>query len=61
MAVREYFYGKPGGTSYFPFSFDVPFSEVQIYKIGGVKWRGRGGRQPSAVYCCVHGRAVDVI
>ena len=34
-AVREYFYGKLGGTAYFPFSFDVPFSEVQIYKIGG--------------------------
>ena len=34
-AVREYFYGKLGGTAYFPYSFDVAFSEVQLYKIGG--------------------------
>ena len=32
--VREYFYGKKPQT-FFPFSFEVPFSEVQIYKIGG--------------------------
>lgn len=32
--VREYFYGKKPHT-FFPFSFEVQFSEVQIYKIGG--------------------------
>lgn len=33
-AVKEYFYGqKPHAL--FPFSFDVPFSDVKIYKIGG--------------------------
>lgn len=33
-ALREYFYGrKPHLLS--PFSFEVAFSEVQIYKIGG--------------------------
>ena len=31
--VREYFYGKKPHT-FFPFSFEVQFSEVQIYKIG---------------------------
>ena len=33
-AVREYFYGRKPHTL-FPFSFEVPFAEVQIYKIGG--------------------------
>ena len=36
-AVREYFYGKRSGTSYFPYSFDVAFSEVQLFKIGGIQ------------------------
>ena len=38
--MREYFYGKRSGTSYFPYSFDVAFSEVQLFKIGGmyVSW-----------------------
>ena len=32
--VREYFYGKnPHVLS--PFSFDVSFSDVEIFKIGG--------------------------
>ena len=30
----EYFYGRKPQT-FFPFSYDVPFSEVKIYKIGG--------------------------
>ena len=34
-AVREYFYGKSGINSLFPFSFDVKFSDVEIFKIGG--------------------------
>ena len=35
-AVREYFYGKRGSkNALFPFSFEVPFSSVSIYKIGG--------------------------
>lgn len=33
-AVREYFYGKEP-RNLFPFSFDVPFAEVTIFKIGG--------------------------
>ena len=33
-AVKEYFYGRKPHTL-FPFSFDVPFSDVKIYKIGG--------------------------
>ncbi|XP_065919464.1 polyribonucleotide 5'-hydroxyl-kinase Clp1-like [Dysidea avara] len=32
--IREYFYGKKGLLSYFPFTFDVKFSDVKIYKIG---------------------------
>ena len=35
--VREYFYGKKGLNSYFPFNFEVSFSEVKIFKIGGLK------------------------
>ena len=35
--VREYFYGKKRFYSYFPFSFEVPFSQISIYKIGGMK------------------------
>ena len=34
--MREYFYGKKGVNSYFPFSFEIPFSSVSIYKIGGM-------------------------
>ncbi len=35
-AIKEYFYGRKGSkNSIFPFSFDVPFSSVTIYKIGG--------------------------
>ena len=33
--IREYFYGKKGPMSFFPFTFDVNFSDVKIYKIGG--------------------------
>ena len=37
LAVKEYFYGKQDGPSQlFPHSFDVSFSEVKIYKIGGL-------------------------
>lgn len=32
--VREYFYGRKGLNSYFPFNFEVTFSEVKIFKIG---------------------------
>ena len=35
--VREYFYGKKGLNSYFPFNFEVSFSEVKIFKIGGLQ------------------------
>ena len=36
LAVKEYFYGMEGGPGQlFPFSFDVLFSEVKIFKIGG--------------------------
>ena len=34
--LREYFYGKKPHTL-FPFSFDVSFSDVEIFKIGGIK------------------------
>ena len=34
--MREYFYGKKGPNSFFPFSFDVRFSDIELYKIGGV-------------------------
>lgn len=33
--IREYFYGKKGPLSYFPFTFDIKFSDLKIYKIGG--------------------------
>lgn len=33
-AMREYFYGKEP-KSLFPFSFDVAFAEIKIFKIGG--------------------------
>jgi len=33
--IREYFYGKKGPLSYFPFTFDIKFSDLNIYKIGG--------------------------
>ncbi len=35
-ALREYFYGKEPHPL-FPFSFDVPFADVKIFKIGG-RW-----------------------
>ncbi len=35
LATKEYFYGKQS-QKLFPFSFDVPFSEVQLFKIGGM-------------------------
>ena len=34
-ALREYFYGKVPHPL-FPFSFDVPFAEIKIFKIGGI-------------------------
>ncbi len=33
-SVRQYFYGTKQNTL-FPFSFEVEFSDVQIYKVGG--------------------------
>jgi polyribonucleotide 5'-hydroxyl-kinase len=36
LSVREYFYGRGEGPGQlFPFSFDVSFDQVKIYKIGG--------------------------
>ena len=34
-AVREYFYGKKP-QDFFPFSFDVTFAEIKIFKVGGI-------------------------
>ena len=33
--IHEYFYGKKGLLSFFPYTFDIKFSDVKIYKIGG--------------------------
>ena len=33
--IHEYFYGKKGPLSFFPYTFDINFSDVKIYKIGG--------------------------
>ena len=48
--IREYFYGKKGLLSYFPFTFDVKFSDVKIYKIGGEKMLY--ARATSSVFDC---------
>ena len=37
--IHEYFYGKKGLLSFFPYTFDIKFSDIKIYKIGGEeKW-----------------------
>ena len=47
----EYFYGRKPQT-FFPFSYDVPFSEVKIYKIGGEFTAGIPyNRSSMRVYC----------
>ena len=33
--IHEYFYGKKGPLSFFPYTFDINFSDIKIYKIGG--------------------------
>ncbi len=38
-AVREYYYG-PKSEPLFPFSFDVAFADVKIFKIGGESAEG---------------------
>ena len=38
--IHEYFYGKKGLLSFFPYTFDVKFSDIKIYKIGGEKKQG---------------------
>ena len=39
-SVREFYYGLKS-EPLFPFSFDVPFGDVKIFKIGGGEKEGR--------------------
>ena len=53
--IREYFYGKKGLLSFFPYTFDIKFSDIMIYKIGGEIVIGICTciRMPILVYKCL--------